>query len=104
VARVAGNFINDDILGSMESPTKVAGAKVGPNIRVMKTGGPYMRAMDGAKFGPYPKMLQTFNRRSDIYSATGPRSSLKQNCWFIEVSEKQRPIAMQKINQGKPVT
>ena len=28
VARVAGNFVNDDILGSLEFATKLAGAKL----------------------------------------------------------------------------
>lgn len=56
VARVAGNFINDDILGSMEFATELAGAKL-----VVVLGhtccGAVMGALDDARLGHITKML-----------------------------------------------
>ena len=57
VARVAGNFENTDILGSMEFATKVSGAKV---ILVMghEDCGAIKAAIDQAKLGNITEMLE----------------------------------------------
>lgn len=57
VASVAENFINDDILGSMEFATKVAGAKL---ILVMghENCGAIHSAIDGAELGQITGMLK----------------------------------------------
>lgn len=56
VARVAGNFVNEDILGSMEFGCKVAGAKV---ILVMghESCGAVKAAIDDVKLGNITAML-----------------------------------------------
>ena len=96
VARVAGNFINDDILGSMEFATKVAGAKL---ILVLghENCGAIHAAIDGAELGNITKMLKNIKpaiKRSTL--ATGPRSS--QNRLLVhEVSENNVRIAMERI-------
>ncbi len=102
VARVAGNFINDDILGSMEFATKVAGAKL---ILVLghENCGAIHAAIDGAQLGHITKMLENIKpaiERSTV--AKGPRSS--QNRLLVhEVSENNVRIAMEKITQKSPL-
>lgn len=56
VARVAGNFVNDDILGSMEYGCKVSGAKL---ILVLghKSCGAIKAAIDNVKLGNITTML-----------------------------------------------
>lgn len=96
VARVAGNFINDDILGSMEFATKVAGAKL---ILVLghENCGAIHAAIDGAELGHITKMLKNIQPAIKISTiATGPRSS--QNRLLVhEVSENNVRIAMKNI-------
>ncbi|MDP1802852.1 MAG: carbonic anhydrase family protein [Bacteroidota bacterium] len=60
VTRVAGNFVNEDILGSMEFACKVSGAKL---ILVMghQYCGAIMAAIDGIKMGNISKMLKKIN-------------------------------------------
>ncbi len=57
VARVAGNFINEDILGSMEYACKVAGSKL---VLVMghENCGAVKAAVDGVEMGNITPMLQ----------------------------------------------
>jgi len=102
VARVAGNFINDDILGSMEFATKVAGAKL---ILVLghENCGAIHAAIDGAELGHITKMLENIKpaiKRSTV--AKGPRSS-KNRLLVHEVSENNVRIAMEKIIQESPL-
>ncbi len=96
VARVAGNFINDDILGSMEFATKVAGAKL---ILVLghENCGAIHAAIDGAELGHITKMLKNIKPAIKMSTvATGPRSS--QNRLLVhEVSENNVRIAMEDI-------
>jgi carbonic anhydrase len=102
VARVAGNFINDDILGSMEFATKVAGAKL---ILVLghENCGAIHAAIDGAELGNITKMLENIKpaiERSTV--ATGPRSS--QNRLLVhEVSENNVRIAIERITKESPI-
>ena len=102
VARAAGNFINDDILGSIEFATKVAGAKL---ILVLghENCGAIHAAIDGAELGHITKMLENIKpaiKRSTV--AKGPRSS--QNRLLVhEVSENNIRIAMEKIFQESPL-
>ncbi len=96
VARVAGNFINDDILGSMEFATKVAGAKL---ILVLghENCGAIHAAIDGAELGHITKMLKNIQpavERSTV--SEGPRTS-KNRLLVHEVSENNVRIAMEDI-------
>ena len=98
VARVAGNFVNDDILGSMEFATKVAGAKL---ILVLghENCGAIHAAIDGAQLGHITKMLK--NIRPAVKRSTaseGPRTS--QNRLFVhEVSENNVQVAVENISK-----
>lgn len=98
VARVAGNFINDDILGSMEFATKVAGAKL---ILVMghENCGAVHAAIDGAELGHITGMLKNIEPAVKLSTmAKGPRSS--QNRLLVhEVSENNVRLAVAKISK-----
>lgn len=96
VARVAGNFINTDILGSMEFATKVAGAKL---ILVLghENCGAIHAAIDGAELGNITAMLK--NIAPAVVMSTrseGPRTS-KNRLLVHEVSENNVRVAMDRI-------
>lgn len=81
-ARIAGNFINDDIIGSLEFATKVAGAKA-----ILVLGhtecGAVKGAIDGAKLGLLTKMLENFNPAIEAHaSAEGEKNS--KNKKFVQ--------------------
>ncbi|TXN35217.1 carbonic anhydrase [Flagellimonas hymeniacidonis] len=102
VARVAGNFINDDILGSMEFATKVAGAKL---ILVMghENCGAIHAAIDGAQLGNITDMLDNIKPAVAMSTvAEGPRTS--GNRLFVhEVSENNVRNALKKIVTDSPI-
>ena len=79
VARVAGNFVNDDILGSMEFACAVAGSKL---ILVMghEHCGAVKAAIDGVELGNITGMLANIApavnaSRSAVISPAPPRST-----------------------------
>jgi carbonic anhydrase len=58
-ARIAGNFVNTDIIGSLEFATKVAGAKLIVVLGHTECGA-IKGAVDNAKLGNLTKMLENF--------------------------------------------
>ncbi|NER09997.1 carbonic anhydrase [Muriicola jejuensis] len=102
VARIAGNFINEDILGSMEFATKVAGAKM---ILVMghESCGAVHAAIDGAELGNITNMLQKIKPAVDMSTQTeGPRTSA--NRLFVhEVIENNVRLALENILEQSPI-
>lgn len=102
VARIAGNFINNDILGSMEFATKVSGAKL---ILVMghENCGAIHAAIDGAKLGHITKMLENLKPAVDLSTKSeGPRSS-KNRLLVHEVSENNVRYALKKIKEDSKI-
>jgi carbonic anhydrase len=102
VARVAGNFVNDDILGSLEFATKLAGAKL---IVVMghTECGAVKGACDGAQLGLLTATLANINPA--VESVKGdytPRSS--KNTKFVQaVTELNIQLTMQKLRERSVV-
>jgi carbonic anhydrase len=102
VARVAGNFENTDILGSMEFACKVSGAKV-----VLVLGhehcGAVKAAIDEAVLGNITAMLENINPAVDsVKGYSGERSSA--NAEFVhEVAEQNVRITIQDIRKRSPV-
>jgi len=102
VARVAGNFVNDDILGSLEFATKLAGAKL---IVVMghTNCGAVRGACDGAQLGLLTSTLANLN--PSVRAVQGdytPRSS--QNAKFVQaVAEMNVELTMQKLRDRSVV-
>lgn len=102
VARVAGNFVNDDILGSLEFATKLAGAKL---IVVMghTECGAVKGACDGAQLGLLTATLANINPAiSAVQGDYTPRSS--QNAEFVQaVTEMNVLLTMQKLRDRSVV-
>ncbi|MEE4314517.1 MAG: carbonic anhydrase family protein [Desulfofustis sp.] len=102
VARVAGNFVNDDILGSLEFATKLAGAKL---IVVMghTECGAIKGACDAAQLGLLTATLANINPAvTAVQGAYTPRSS--KNPEFVQaVSEMNVTLTMQKLRDRSVV-
>ena len=102
VARVAGNFVNDDILGSLEFATKLAGAKL---IVVMghTECGAVKGACDAAQLGLLTTTLANINPAvKAVQGDYTPRSS--QNAKFVQaVTEMNVQLTMQTLRDRSVV-
>lgn len=101
VARVAGNFVNEDILGSMEFACKVSGSKL---IVVMGHNhcGAVRAAVDNVKLGNITPMLQKIKPALDMIDYDGDRTS--SNDEFVALaceSNVQNTIAT--IRKNSPI-
>ena len=96
VARVAGNFVNDDILGSLEFATKLAGAKL---IVVMghTACGAIMGACDSAQLGLLTATLANINPAVNAVRGNyTPRNS--KNADFVQaVADLNVKLTMEKL-------
>lgn len=96
VARIAGNFVNDDILGSLEFASKLAGSKL---IVIMghTECGAVKGACDGAQLGLLTSTLANINPA--VYAVQGdftPRNSKSPE--FVQaVAEMNVQLTMQKL-------
>jgi carbonic anhydrase len=102
VARVAGNFVNDDILGSLEFATKLAGAKL---ILVMghTECGAIKGACDAAQLGLLTATLANINPAvKAVQGDYTPRNS--QNAEFVQaVTEMNVLLTMQTLRDRSVV-
>jgi carbonic anhydrase len=102
VARVAGNFVNDDILGSLEFATKLAGAKL---IVVMghTECGAVKGACDAAQLGLLTTTLASINPAVNaVQGDYTPRSS--HNAKFVQaVADMNVRLTMQKLRDRSVV-
>ena len=102
VARVAGNFENVDILGSMEFATKVSGAKL-----ILVVGhedcGAVKATIDGAELGNITAMLENIKPAVEALSGyEGDRTSA--NPEFVHlVTEKNVRLTMDRIRERSPI-
>ncbi len=102
VARVAGNFVNADILGSMEFACKVAGAKY---ILVMGHShcGAVRSAIDGVELGNITSMLS--NIRPAVQSLPDhpePRTSANEE--FVNlVTQKNVRLSIENIRRDSSI-
>jgi carbonic anhydrase len=99
--RVAGNVENDDVLGSLEFATKVAGAKV-----VLVLGhagcGAVMGAIDGARLGHLTQLLDKIRPAVEATVYDGERTS--RNPAFVEaVARKNIELTMASIRTKSAV-
>lgn len=101
-ARIAGNFINDDILGSMEFATKVAGARLIVVLGHSKCGA-IMGACDDVQLGNLTGLLAKLKPAVEAIPApAGTRSSA--NAAFVQqVAEKNVALAVEAIAERSPV-
>ncbi len=102
VARVAGNFVNDDILGSLEFATKLSGAKL---IVIMghTECGAIKGACDAAQLGLLTATLANINPAvTAVQGDYKPRSS--KNTEFVQaVAEMNVTLTMQKLRDRSVV-
>lgn len=101
VARVAGNFVNEDILGSMEFACKVSGSKL---ILVMghEHCGAVKSAVDNVKLGNITPMLAKIRPAVEMVEYEGERSSGNQE-FVHKVSESNVRNTIAKIRAESPI-
>lgn len=102
--RIAGNFVNEDILGSMEFACKLAGTKV---IVVLghTSCGAIKGACDDAKMGNLTKLIEKITPAVNAVTEpkdTGLRNS--KNLDFVDtVSKKNVELTMDRIHAESPI-
>jgi carbonic anhydrase len=102
--RIAGNFVNEDILGSMEFACKLAGTKL---IVVLghTSCGAVKGACDNAKMGNLTKLLEKITPA--VNAVTEPKDiSLRnsKNLEFVDtVSEKNVLLTIERIHNESPI-
>ena len=101
VARVAGNFVNVDILGSLEFACHVSGSKV---IVVLghESCGAVKSAIDGVELGNITEMLSKITGAVDATETTGERAS--GNADFVAaVTEANVRNTIERIRTESPI-
>ncbi len=102
-ARIAGNFINEDILGSLEFACKLAGSKL---IVVMghTSCGAVKGACDHAKLGNLTQMLDKIQPAVQaVETPEGVDRSSKNSQFVNKVSQKNVEMAIEDIKSKSPV-
>ncbi len=102
VARVAGNFENTDILGSMEFATLVSGAKL---VLVMGHSdcGAVIAAIDGAELGNITAMLENIKPAIDsLADYKGDKTSANPD-FVHKVTVRNIEISIEDIRKRSPV-
>ncbi|MFP4090784.1 MAG: carbonic anhydrase family protein [Cyclobacteriaceae bacterium] len=102
VARVAGNFVNEDILGSMEFACKVSGAKL---ILVMghEHCGAVMAAVDDVKLGNITPMLEKIKPAVEASADYEGDKSATNEEFVHMVCENNVRLTMQQIRERSPI-
>lgn len=102
--RIAGNFVNEDILGSMEFACKLAGTKL---IVVLghTSCGAIKGACDDAKMGNLTKLIEKITPA--VKAVSEPKdSSLRnsQNLEFVDnVSKRNVELTIERIHKESPI-
>jgi carbonic anhydrase len=101
-ARIAGNFVNTDILGSMEFATKVAGAKL---IFVLghSACGAIQGAIDGAELGNLTGMLTKLEPAVEAVPTPKEGRSARNAAFVQQVAEKNVELTIEAIQEQSPV-
>ena len=102
--RIAGNFINDDILGSMEFACKLAGSKVVVVLGHTSCGA-VKGACDGAELGKLTGMLDKIKPAVEAVHKPSERSQrTSENLDFVnEVATKNVAFSIDGIRSGSDV-
>lgn len=100
-ARVAGNFVNTDIIGSLEFATAVAGSKA-IVILAHSSCGAVKGAVDEVKLGNLTAMLENIEPAIQATPLTGEKSS--SNKKYVEaVSTKNAELTVEVLLERSPV-
>jgi len=102
--RIAGNFVNEDILGSMEFACKLAGTKL---ILVLghTSCGAVKGACDNAKMGNLTKLIEKITPAVEAVSEPKDESLRNSsNSEFVDhVSEKNVKLTIERIHKESPI-
>ncbi len=101
VARVAGNFVNVDILGSMEFACKVSGSKI---VLVMghEHCGAIKAAVDNVKLGNITAMLEKITPSVEMIEYQGERNSKNEE--FVHMAcESNVKNTIEQIRANSPI-
>jgi len=101
-ARIAGNFVNTDILGSLEFACKVAGSKA---IVVMghTQCGAVKGAADGVELGNLTAMLDHFEPAIKAIDDVKENRNSKNDAFVQKVADKNVELTIEKIKSDSPV-
>jgi carbonic anhydrase len=101
VARVAGNFENTDILGSMEYSCKVAGSKL---VFVLghEACGAVKAACDDVELGNITHLLSNIKPAVEATKTEGERNS-KNDAFVADVVANNVKLSMQRIREKSPI-
>ncbi|WP_424492635.1 carbonic anhydrase family protein [Salinimicrobium sp. GXAS 041] len=101
VARVAGNFENTDILGSMEYSCKVAGSKL---VFVLghEACGAVKAACDDVELGNITHLLSNIKPAVEATNSDGEKNS-KNDSFVAGVVENNVKLTMQRIREKSPI-
>ncbi len=101
VARVAGNFENTDILGSMEYSCKVAGSKL---VFVLghEACGAVKAACDGVELGNITHLLSNIKPAVEATETDGEKNS-KNDTFVAGVVENNVKLTIQRIREKSPI-
>lgn len=103
VARVAGNFENADILGSLEYSCKVAGSKL---IVVLghESCGAVKAACDGVELGNITHLLSNIKPAVEVSKSTETGVKDSSNASFVaKTVENNVKLTMQRIREKSPI-
>lgn len=102
VARVAGNFVNPDILGSMEFACHVSGSKV---ILVLghEHCGAVKSAIDGVELGNITEMLSKVTPAIEQVKGFDDERKSGNEKFVHEVTEKNVSLNVQRIRDESPI-
>jgi carbonic anhydrase len=101
-ARVAGNIINDDIIGSSEFATKLAGAKLIVVLGHSECGA-VKGAIDGAKLGELTQLLAKIRPAVEA-SKDAPGVHTSKNADFVQqVAITNAKLAAENLTKGSEV-
>jgi carbonic anhydrase len=102
VARVAGNFENTDILGSMEFACKVSGSKL---ILVLghEHCGAIKGAIDGVELGNITLMLANIRPAVDHFAEYGGEKTSKNDEFVQMVAEQNVRMTVDDIRRKSPI-
>ena len=101
-ARVAGNVLDDDILGSMEFACKVAGAKLIAVIGHSNCGA-VKGAVDKVELGNLTGLLTRIRPAIDQIPADGQPQTSKNADFVAKVAEANVRLVLQQIRERSPV-
>lgn len=102
VGRVAGNFVNEDLLGSLEFACKVAGAKL---VLVMghQHCGAVRGAIDDVKLGNITAMLEKIKPAVQISQDFAGDKTSKNDEFVKHVSQNNVRYALKQIREKSPI-